>query len=148
MDFCTNVKWQDILPRDRRVSRTVREVKVATLSKNALRAVRAAPAPRINPLPLPDIRSPWMVPPLPAGLSPPLTAFRPSITHRDDGHRRQVSADEPGYASAMESSAALRPRSSSQVVRTPLASVPPLKGILKTGEGDPKIHCTADVIIS
>ena len=86
-----------------------------------------------------------MVSPLPAGLSPPLTAFRPSMTHR---HGRQVSADEPGYASAMESSAVLRPRSSSQVVRTPLASVPPLKGILKTGEGDPKIHCTADVIIS
>ena len=87
-----------------------------------------------------------MVSPLPGGLSPPLRAFRPPMTHR---HGRQVSADEPGYASAMESSAVLRPRSSSQVVRTPLASVPPLKGILKTGEGaDRRSICAADVIIS
>jgi hypothetical protein len=72
-----------------------------------------------------------MVPPLPAAFSPPLTASRPSTTHR---HRRQESADEPGYASAMEPSAARRPRPSSQVVRTPLAPATPLKGILKTGE--------------
>ena len=77
-----------------------------------------------------------MVPPLPTALSPPLTASMPSTTHR---HRRQESADEPGYASAMESSAARRPRPSSQVVRTSLAPATPLKGILKTGEGaDPR----------
>ena len=119
----------------------MREVKVATLSQNALRVVRATAAPprirvldppRINPCPLPDIRTP-----LPAALSPPLTASRSWATHR---HRRQEFTDEPGYASAMESSAALRPRPSFQVVRTSLAPAPPLKGILKTGESNPKIY--------
>ena len=134
MSFRADVIWQDILPRDRRVSRTVREVKVATLlSQNALRAVRAAPAPRVNPLPLPDIRSPF-----PAALSPPLTTSRPSTIHH---HQFQESTDEPGYASAAESSAARRLWPSSQVVRTPLAPTTPLKGILKRGEGaDPNIH--------
>jgi len=107
--------------------------------------VALPPAPRINPRPLPDIKSPLMVPPLPMALPPPLTAPRPSTSHR---RRRQESADEPGYTSALESSAALRPRPPPQVVRTPLTPAAPLKGILKTGEGaDPRIHCFADVII-
>jgi len=86
-----------------------------------------------------------MVPPLSMALSPPQTAPRPSTVHR---HRRQESADESGYTSALEPSARPRPRPPSQAVRTPLAPAQPLKGILKTGEGaDPKIHCVADVII-
>lgn len=108
-------------------------------------SVALPPAPRINPRPLPNVKSPLMVPPLPMASPPPLTAPKPSTSHR---YRRQESADEAGYTSALESSASHRPRPPPQVVRTPLAPAPPLKGILKTGEGaDPKIHCVADVII-
>jgi len=79
-----------------------------------------------------------MVPPLQMAISPPQTASRPSTTHR---HRRQESADEAGYTSALEPSAVRRPRHPSQGVRTSLVPALPLKGILKTGEGaDPKIH--------
>ena len=89
-----------------------------------------------------------MVPPLPVALSPPLTDWPLPFESKTHRHRRQASADEPGYASAMESSAALRPRPSSQVMRTPLAPAPPLKGILKTGESTRRSICVADVIIS
>ena len=51
--------------------------------------------------------------------------------------RRQPrgSADEGGYSSALEPSVTSRPRPTSQAVRTSLVSAPPLKGILKSGEG-------------
>src|SRR6267142_2105570 len=103
-------------------------------------------APRINPCPLPEVRSPLRIPPIPIAISspPPATSMsstipRPSTTHR---RRHHGSTDEPGYSSSLEpSSAAPRPRPSSHVVRTPLAPAPPLKGILKTGEGNrPEDH--------
>ena len=69
----------------------------------------------------------------PITMSPPVATPRPPTTR----HRRissYGSTDEPGYSSSLETSAPLRPRPTSQVVRTPLAPVPPLRGILKTGE--------------
>jgi hypothetical protein len=79
-----------------------------------------------------------MKPTIPITKSPPLATPRPPTTR----HRRSStygSTDEPGYSSSLETSAPLRPRPASQVVRMPLAPTQPLKGILKTGGGaDPK----------
>src|SRR6267154_4759190 len=101
--------------------------------------LRASPphtplAPRIAPRPLPDIRSPLMKPKIPITTSPPPATPRPPMTR----HRRAStygSIDEPGYTSSLETSAPLRPRPTSQLVRTPLTPAPPLRGILKTGGG-------------
>jgi hypothetical protein len=100
-------------------------------------AARVLHAPRINPRPLPDIRSPLMTPHTKIPTSQPLATPRPSTTR----HQHRGCTDEPGYSSSLEYSAAPRPRPrpTSQVVRTPLEPGPPLRGILKTGEGvDPK----------
>jgi len=81
-----------------------------------------------------------MKPSIPTAKSPPLATPRPPMTR----HRRAStygSTDEPGYSSALETSAPLRPRPASQVVRTSIAPAPPLKGILKTGGGaGPKLN--------
>jgi len=68
-------------------------------------------------------------PSIPITISPPTATPRPPTTR----HRRYGSTDEPGYSSSLETSAPLRPRPTSQVMRTPLAPAPPLRGILKTG---------------
>jgi len=93
-----------------------------------------------------------MRPPIPIAISPPPVAPRPSTnprqptTHR---HRPHGSTDEPGYSSSLESSssAARRPRPTSQVVRTPLAPMAaPLKGILKTGTSESSVASRASLI--
>jgi hypothetical protein len=66
---------------------------------------------------------------IPITMSPPQATPRPPPTTR---HRRYGPTDEPGYSSSLETSAPLRPRPASQVVRTSIAAAPPLRGILKT----------------
>ncbi|KAH9969868.1 hypothetical protein BC827DRAFT_42616 [Russula dissimulans] len=95
-------------------------------------------APRINPCPLPDIASPLMPSPTPIATSPPQTTPKTQTVHR---RQHRGTADEGGYSSSLESSAASssRPRPTSQAVRTSLVSAPPLKGILKSGSPESSV---------
>lgn len=83
--------------------------------------------------------------PIPIAISPPQATPRPPTTR----HRRSSTygfAGEPGYSSSLETSASLRPRPTSQVVRTPLAPAPPLRGILKTGVAQSSLVFRASLI--
>jgi len=95
-------------------------------------------APRINPCPLPDIASPLIPPPAPIPISPPPPQ---STSKTQTVHRRphRGPANEGGYSSSLETSSALRPRPTSQAVRTSLVSASPLKGILKSGSPDSSV---------
>ncbi|KAI0290920.1 hypothetical protein BC826DRAFT_520026 [Russula brevipes] len=118
-------------------------------------AIPVTHAPRINPCPLPDIKSPQVPPPIQFATSPPSATHRPSAAPRPSATHRPSTThrprhhgviDEPGYSSSLETSATPRLRRTSQIARTPLVPTPPLKGILKTGGSESSVVFRASLI--